>query len=307
MTHKNEAPQSPADSLPKENQNVLKPIEELIQTVHRLRAPDGCPWDREQTHQSIRQYFIEETYETIEVLDQIDKPEDVRKEQILGRLREELGDVLLQVLLHSEMADEQKAFNFVEVAKALNEKLIRRHPHVFGETRVKDSEHAFQSWEKQKAKEKASKPDASVLDGVPKGLPAVQRATRVIEKVTKVGFQWTGLEGPLSKVDEELGELKAEIELLQKAGSDPAAQSLARKKIGHELGDLFFSICNLAHMLRVSPEDSFRGTIQRFESRFRHVEKRLKEIGKTPEQSTLEEMDRYWDEAKRLGRESGAE
>jgi tetrapyrrole methylase family protein/MazG family protein len=266
----------------------------LIDTVHRLRAPGGCPWDRAQTHQSLRQYLIEEAYEVMDVLDQIHTTDDLKKESIKGAFREELGDLLMQVVLHSEMTKEAGEFDFFEVAEALNDKLIRRHPHVFGEVKADSVETAFQTWERQKAKEKASKPDASTLDGVPKGLPALQRAGRVIEKVTKVGFQWEDMHGPLAKVDEELGEFKEEVLALEK---DKNNEEL-RKRLESELGDLFFTLCNVAYLMKVNPEDALRGTLARFESRFKFVEKRLKSLGKLPENSTLEEMDQFWNEAK---------
>jgi tetrapyrrole methylase family protein/MazG family protein len=269
-------------------------LSRLIDTVHALRAPGGCPWDRAQTHQSLRQYLIEEAYEVLDVLDQVGTTDDLKNEKIRNAFREELGDLLMQVLLHSEMTSETGAFDIYDVAAALDEKLVRRHPHVFGEHKVDSAESAFQSWERQKAKEKADKAGASVLDGVPKGLPALQRAARVVEKVTKVGFQWEDMHGPLAKIDEELGELKAEVLALEK---NPGDERL-RGQVAAELGDLFFTLANVAHLMKISPEDSLRGTLARFESRFRHVEQRLKEKGKLPEHSTLEEMDVFWNEAK---------
>jgi MazG family protein len=260
----------------------------LIETVHRLRAPGGCPWDRAQTHQSLRPYLIEEAYEVLDVLDQIEGDASLKDEKIRGAFREELGDLLMQVLLHSEMTNEQGAFDIYDVAEALNDKLVRRHPHVFGEVKADSEETAFQTWEKQKAKEKAGKKDASILDGVPKGLPTLQRASRVIEKVTKVGFQWKDLEGPIEKLEEELAELKAEL------------RSGDKRKIEEELGDLLFSLCNVSYLMKLNPEDALRSTLRKFERRFKHVELRLKEKGKTPEQSTLEEMDGFWNEAKTL-------
>jgi tetrapyrrole methylase family protein/MazG family protein len=280
-------------------------IARLIETVHRLRAPDGCAWDRAQTHQSLRQYLIEEAYEVLDVLDQIGGAEDLKKEQVKGAFREELGDLLMQVLLHSEMASETGAFDIHDVAAALDDKLIRRHPHVFGDQVANNEETAFQTWEKQKAKEKAAKATsgegAGVLDGVPKGLPALQKAARIIEKVTKVGFQWGDMNGPLDKVEEELREMKAEVLALERAvkdKADDATLAAQRAKLGSEIGDLFFTLANVAYLMKVNPEDALRGTLSRFESRFRHVERRLREAGKTPEQSDLTEMDRYWDEAK---------
>src|SRR5262249_1660635 len=151
---------------------------------------------------------------------------------------------------HSEMTREAGAFDIYDVASALDEKLIRRHPHVFGESKVDSADSALQSWEKQKAKEKANQPDASILDGLPKGLPALQRAARVLEKVTKVGFQWEDMQGPLGKVDEELSELKAEVLALEK---NPKDESL-RERTASELGDLFFTLCNVAFLMKITPE-----------------------------------------------------
>jgi tetrapyrrole methylase family protein/MazG family protein len=272
----------------------------LIETVHRLRAPGGCPWDRAQTHQSLRQYLIEEAYEVLDVLDQIHTTDDLKKDKVRLAFQEELGDLLMQVLLHSEMTREEGAFDIYDVAAGLDDKLIRRHPHVFGETKADSEESAFQTWEKQKAKEKAANQEASILDGVPKGLPSLQRAARVLEKVTKVGFQWEDMQGPLAKVDEELAEMKAEVLALEKLDKKSSEADAVREKLSGEIGDLFFTLANVAWLMKINPEDSLRSTLVRFESRFKHVERRLKEAGKTPEQSNLEEMDRYWDEAKRI-------
>ena len=275
----------------------LDSLLELIQTVHRLRAPGGCPWDQAQTHQSLRPYLIEESFEVLDVIDQIHSSEDLKKEKLKAAFREELGDVLMQVLLHSEMANEVGAFDFLAVAQGLNQKLITRHPHVFGDVQVNSADQAIQSWEKQKAKEKEKKLEESVLDGVPKGLPILQRSSRVIEKVTRVGFQWDDMQGPISKLEEELEEFKREILGLQ---AEAQNKEELRKNTEAELGDLLFTICNLAYLNKLNPETALRGTIHRFERRFRHVEKRLKALGKKPENSTLEEMNHFWDEAKKL-------
>lgn len=281
----------------------LNAIADLIATVHKLRAPGGCPWDRAQTHQSLRQYLIEEAYEVLDVLDQIETPKDLKSEKTKTSLREELGDLFMQVLLHSEMANEEGVFDIYDVAKALDEKLIRRHPHVFGpaktDTTSGTEEAALQSWEKEKAKEKASDLNASILDGVPRGLPALQKASRVLEKVTKVGFQWNDMQGPIEKVEEELAELKVELLKLEKI-TEEQDQTAARKRVEDEMGDLFFTLCNISYLLKINPEAALRGTLDRFQKRFRHVERKLKEKGKTPEQSNLQEMDLHWDEAKKL-------
>jgi tetrapyrrole methylase family protein/MazG family protein len=252
-----------------------------------------------QSHQSLRQYLIEEAYEVLDVIDEIPNADALKNERVKGAFREELGDLLMQVLLHSEITQEAGAFDIYDVAATLDEKLIRRHPHVFGDVKIDSADGVLQNWEKLKAKEKASKPDASVLDGLPKGLPALQRAARVLEKVTKVGFQWDDMNGPLEKVDEELAEFKAEVVKLDRDRDNEALRS----KVEGELGDLFFTLANVAYLMKISPEDALRSTLHRFEGRFKHVENRLREQGRTPEQSNLEEMDRYWDEAKARERE----
>lgn len=296
-----------------EKPNGPSPIMNVIRTVHRLRAPGGCPWDRKQTHQSLRPYLTEEAHEVLEVLDQIGSVEDLKKEPIRNALREELGDVLMQVLLHAEMASEAGAFDFQGVAAALDEKLIRRHPHVFGETKVDGAEGVLVNWEKIKAEEKAAGKSGAVaassaLDGIPKGLPALQKAAKVIEKVTRVGFQWNDMQGPLAKLDEELAEMKAEVraleEFIRANGKDADATAL-RHKLEGEIGDLLFSLANVAYLMKVNPEDALRSTLARFEARFKFVERKLREAGKAPEQSDLEEMDRFWEEAKREERGSG--
>lgn len=273
---------------------------ELVATVSRLRAPNGCPWDREQTHQSLRKYLVEETYETLDVIDEIglETPLQGRQDPRALALQEELGDVLLQILLHSEMASEVGAFQITDVVRGLREKLVRRHPHVFGDAAAAaNSTQALAQWEKQKAAEKAAKKAAgtsSVLDGLPRDLPALQKTARLIEKVTKVGFQWPTLEGPMQKVQEEWAELRAEI---SRAGQDLSSN---RARIASELGDLLFSLANVGYLLGVESETALRGTLVRFESRFRFVERRLFETGRKPEDASLEEMDRYWDEAKKI-------
>jgi MazG family protein len=277
---------------------------QVIETVHRLRAPGGCSWDRAQTHQTLRPYVIEEAYEVLDVLDEIKSSEDLTTPRTKAAFQEELGDLLMQVLLHSEMTSEVGAFDFFDVARGLDEKLIRRHPHVFGDVQADSEETAFQSWEKQKAKEKAANPNASVLDGLPKGLPALTKAARTIEKVTKVGFQWPDLEGPLSKIDEELAELKVEIEAFRKAPTE-TEKNLAREKITGELGDLLFSLANIGYLLKVNPEDALRSTLSRFQSRFRHIETSLRALGKTPEQSTTRSPNRCVIKSESFGRKAG--
>lgn len=264
----------------------LDTIDRVIETVHRLRAPGGCPWDMKQTHHSLRPYLVEETYEVLEVLDQVESPEKLKEPKIREHLKEEFGDLLLQIILHSEMASETGAFTFSDVARTLDEKLIRRHPHVFAGGTAKDAEEVVKNWNAIKAAEKGGNPSA--LDGIPVGFPALQRAEKTIEKVTKVGFQWPDVEGPLGKLEEEIKELVTSIRAGDRAGID------------EEIGDLLFSVCNVAFMTKTKPEDALRRFLKKFERRFRFVEDSIRVAGKKMEDSTLEEMDRYWEMAKRL-------
>ncbi|MEK7690088.1 MAG: nucleoside triphosphate pyrophosphohydrolase, partial [Bdellovibrionota bacterium] len=254
----------------------LADVKALLKTVYDLRAPGGCPWDRAQTHQTLRPYITEEAHEVIDVIDLIDSAAALKIPSIKSAFQEELGDLLMQVVLHSELTREAGAFDFYDVVRTLNEKLIRRHPHVFGDVKVNSADTALQSWEKQKAKEKASNPSASVLDGLPKGLPALQKTARVIEKVTKVGFQWSDLNGPLGKLDEEFAELKHEVRALEACSekSGPKFETL-KHQVESELGDVLFSVCNVAYLMKINHEDALRGTLARFQSRFQYVERKL--------------------------------
>lgn len=247
-----------------------------------------------QTHHSLRPYLVEETYEVLEVLDQIDSPTKFKDPKIRDALKEEFGDLLLQIGLHSEMAGEVGAFTFADVARTLDEKLIRRHPHVFGETKVSGSEEVVKNWDAIKAKEKEGQASVgkSTLDRIPKALPALMRAEKTIDRVTKVGFQWPDVEGPLGKLEEEIKELSA------------AVRSGKKDDIAEELGDLLFSVCNVGFLLQVKPEDSLRAFLTKFENRFRFVEESILKTGKTMEASTLEEMDQYWELAKQKERDA---
>lgn len=261
----------------------MTPFEELVEIMKRLHAPGGCPWDREQTHKSLKPYFVEEVYEA---LDAIDSGSD-------EHLKEELGDVLLQVVFHAEIADKEGRFTIDDVVRGINEKLKRRHPHVFGETTVGSSGEVLKNWEQIKRKEKREKKggEGSVLDGLPKDLPALMKARRIQEKVSRVGFDWDKTEQVMRKVDEELGELKEAREM-----NDPA-------KIEEELGDLLFAIANLARFVSVCPEDALRKTIDKFQRRFRYIEQELPKRGKKLGEATLEEMDALWEEVKKTERQ----
>ncbi|MEK4508054.1 nucleoside triphosphate pyrophosphohydrolase [Paenibacillus sp. FSL K6-2524] len=262
----------------------IRSFQRLHEIVTILRSPEGCPWDREQTHQSIRKNLIEETYEVLETIDD-DDPD---------HMREELGDLLLQIMLHSQIEEETGAFTVYDVVQELNEKLLYRHPHVFGELSAEDAEAALNNWEAMKAEEKRQKgirpEELSVLDGVPRDLPALMKAYKLQKKAAKAGFDWDHIDGAWSKIEEELGELKDAVQ----GGLDPLEQT-------RELGDVLFSIVNVARFIGVDPEEALSLTILKFVRRFGYVEEILRERGKTPRESTLVEMDNLWDEAKAKG------
>jgi tetrapyrrole methylase family protein/MazG family protein len=254
---------------------------ELVQIMARLRGKNGCPWDRQQTHESIKPYFVEETYEVLEAIDDGDA----------GKLCEELGDVLLQVVFHARMAEEVSLFNIADVVRAISEKLIRRHPHVFGNVQADTAQEVLFNWEQIKKTERVSaKGHASLLDGVPRELPALLRAHRLQEKASRVGFDWKEAREVFRKVEEELGELRAAMECEQP------------DRMEAELGDLLFSLVNLGRFIAVNPEEALRKTIARFIARFQYIEEELVRRGQTPGQVTLEEMDALWAEAKAKGR-----
>ncbi|ANS76375.1 MazG family protein [Paenibacillus yonginensis] len=260
----------------------MKSFARLHEIVDILRSPGGCPWDQEQTHSSLRKNLIEEAYEVLETIDE-DDPE---------HMQEELGDLLLQVMLHAQMEEEEGTFNVYDVIGTLNEKLIFRHPHVFGDRNAGNAAEALGNWEDMKAEEKRCKglkpEESSALDGVPRGLPALMKAFKLQKKAAKVGFDWPDAAGALAKMEEELAELKQAIQQ-----GDPAAE------IELELGDVLFSVVNAARFIGADPEEALSRTNRKFVARFRYVEAKLREQGLSPEQSTLAEMDKLWEEAKR--------
>ncbi len=243
----------------------------------KLRDPDGgCAWDLEQTFATIAPYTVEEAYEVADAIERRD----------LKDLREELGDLLLQVVFHARMAEEEGAFDFGDVANAISDKMVRRHPHVFGDADVRSSGEQTVAWEVIKQRERSEKARHGVLDDVPVGLPALTRAVKLNKRAARVGFVWPSVNEVLDKLDEEVAELKAEV----LAGD--------RDKARGELGDVLFVIANLARELDIEPEDALRATNAKFVRRFGYVEERLAERGKTPEQSDLAEMDALWNDAK---------
>jgi MazG family protein len=267
---------------------TLRPIDRLLAIMARLRDPaDGCPWDQEQTFATVAPYTVEEAYEVADAIERND----------LSDLKEELGDLLLQVVFHARMAEEQGAFAFDDVAQAINDKMIRRHPHVFAEETYASLAHQKEGWEALKAAERDAKGKGripSLLDDIPTGLPALTRAVKLSKRAAKVGFVWPDISHVVDKLDEEFAELKAEI----------AAGDL--EKARQEMGDVLFVVANLARTLEVDPEDSLRFTNAKFVRRFQYVEKVLAERGRTPDQSDLAEMDALWDEAKAAERARAA-
>ena len=256
------------------------PIFDLVQIMARLRAPvGGCAWDLEQSFATIAPYTVEEAYEVADAIERGD----------LGDLRDELGDLLFQVIFHAQMAKEQGAFDFADVAKAICDKMIRRHPHVFGDASARNAAEQTEAWEVIKAGERAAKGKAqSLLDDIPAGLPAMTRAVKLTRRAARVGFDWPTAAEVVDKVREELAELEVEIE----AGDQDKARE--------ELGDLLFVIANLARKLDIEPEDALRSANAKFIRRFNHIEKSLLEQGRSPETSDLAEMDGLWNAAKAI-------
>ena len=248
-------------------------FEELVNIVSRLRAPDGCPWDREQTNQTLLPYFVEEVYEAIESIDDSD----------WDLVKEELGDILLHIVFQASIAEDEKNFQIIDSLDNINKKLINRHPHVFGDAKAEAAFHAKQNWEAEKHKEKGRE---SRLDGVPNSLPSLIRAQRLQQKASYAGFDWEKIEQVWGKVNEEIIELKeAEI-----SGNN--------QHIEEEMGDLLFAIVNLSRHLNISSEDALRKTNQKFIRRFKKVEEGIKAKGKKLNEASLKEMDSIWNEAK---------
>lgn len=267
-------------------------FDRVVAIMAQLRAPGGCPWDQKQTHESLKPYLIEETYEALDTIDRGD----------FAKLKEELGDVLLQVLFHSQIGTEQGTFTIDEVIQQLGDKLVRRHPHVFGDAATAEpalnSDQVVHRWEDIKRAERkdAGKPE-SVLHDIPQALPALLRAYQTQVRAARAGFDWPegpqGLTDVFDKLDEEIAELR---EAISDAGTTPQPTA----EMAAELGDLFFSLVNLARRLKVNPEESLRQTTNRFTSRFHFIEQQASRSGRAVSDLSLAEMDHYWEEAKRL-------
>lgn len=272
----------PLDVRPEESEEAALsryPLDPLMRVVERLRAPDGCPWDREQTHQSLRPFVLEEAFEVAEALDLKDP----------DKLQEELGDLLLQVALHAAIAQESNEFRLADVVAGITAKLIRRHPHVFGDVTVAGTDEVLRNWEaikRQERRDSGQEDSKSVLAGVPVDLPALMRAYKLQKKASRVGFDWPDFKGAWDKVKEEMGEL------------EEAYTSGDAGRIRDELGDLLFAVVNAARFLDAEPESALGATIAKFTRRFAYVEAAAARQGKQVQEMTLAEMDRHWDAAK---------
>jgi tetrapyrrole methylase family protein/MazG family protein len=251
-------------------------FDKLVQLMARLRGPDGCPWDRKQTTASLKPFLIEECYEVVDALDEGD-PE---------KIREELGDLLFQIIFHARIAEEKGEFTIKDVITTNVEKMTRRHPHVFGDEKLETDKEVLANWEEIKKKEKGYRDRKSVLEGVPRDLPSLLRAHRLQERAARVGFDWKHLNEALPKLDEEMAEFKESLKKEDAAG------------IEEELGDVFFTLVNISRFLGVNPEEALRKTISKFIDRFRYIEEAAETAGRKLNDMTLKEMDRLWEESK---------
>jgi MazG family protein len=250
----------------------------VFDVVHRLRAPDGCPWDREQTHESLRQYLLEETYETLEAIDSGDD----------DKLREELGDVLLQVAMHAEIAAQEGRFTAEDVSEAVAAKMVARHPHVFGDTSVHDAEEVLRNWEHQKASEASAqgRESETPLDRVPRTLPALAWTLGLQKRAARVGFDFASAEDAVRDVAEEAGELAA--------AAARAVAAPADEDVFHEVGDLLFAVVNLSRKLKVNPEDALRVAGQRFKDRYTAMDRAIRGSGRSFREMSPEELEEAW-------------
>ena len=251
-------------------------IGDLLEIMKMLRAPGGCPWDREQRHQSIRKNFIEETYEAVEAIDTEDSE----------LLQEELGDVLLQIIFHTEMEEEKGSFSFEDVVTGICRKLIVRHPHVFGDVKVEGSEQVLANWDEIKKQQKGQKKSADTLESVSRALPALMRSTKVQQRAARAGFDWPEVSGALEKIREEAGELEEAV-----AGGN-------REEIAEELGDLLFSAVNVSRFVKVDAEEALTRAADKFTARFTKVEQMAEARGIDMKEASIEELDKLWEEAK---------
>jgi tetrapyrrole methylase family protein/MazG family protein len=253
------------------------PFQRLVELMATLRGPSGCPWDRKQTPESLKPFLVEECYEVIDAIE----------EGAPAKVRDELGDLLFQIIFHARIAEEAGQFTINDVITAIHEKMTRRHPHVFGDDKLSTDKEVLSNWEEIKRKEKGHEDRKSVLEGVPKELPSLLRAHRLQERAARVGFDWAHLSEALPKLDEEIAEFKESLRV-EDAG-----------KIEEELGDVFFMLVNISRFLGVNPEDALRKTISKFIHRFRYIEEHAEQAGRSLNDMTLEEMETLWQKSKR--------
>jgi tetrapyrrole methylase family protein/MazG family protein len=247
----------------------------LIEIMAQLRGPGGCPWDKKQTRESLKPFLVEETYEVLEAIEESDS----------DMIKEELGDLLFQIVFHCQVAKELGQFDIFDVIDSISEKMITRHPHVFGDASLETETEVLVHWEKQKKREGKNK--KSIIDGIPRTLPSLLRAHRLQDRVSRVGFDWVSSEEVIEKLEEEISEFKN------------AVAEGKKEEIEDELGDILFSLVNISRFIRVNPEDSLRKTIDKFITRFHYIEQKASEKGKTLAEMTLSEMDALWEEAKK--------
>ena len=248
----------------------------LIELMAALRGPEGCPWDRKQTPESLKPFLVEECYEVIDALDEGNP----------NKIKEELGDLLFQIVFHARIAEEAGQFSMRDVITAIHEKMTRRHPHVFGEEKLSTDKEVLANWEEIKKKEKGHEDRRSILEGVPNQLPSLLRAHRLQERAARVGFDWNHLNEVLPKLDEEIAEFKESLKE-ENAG-----------KIEEELGDLFFTLVNVSRFLGVNPDEALRKTISKFINRFRYIEEHAENAGRSLNDMSLDEMEQLWQKAK---------
>ncbi|OGW51169.1 MAG: nucleoside triphosphate pyrophosphohydrolase [Nitrospirae bacterium GWC2_57_9] len=252
-------------------------LSKLVDLMAILRSPEGCPWDRKQTTESLKPFLIEETYEVIDALDEGDP----------AKVREELGDLLFQIIFHARLAAEKGEFTIGDVIATNVEKMTRRHPHVFGDAKAETAAEVLANWEEIKKKEKGQEQRKSILEGVPRSMPSLIRAHKLQEKAAKVGFDWSRLDEALPKLDEEIAEFKESLQTRDAA------------RIEEELGDIFFMLVNLSRFLEVDPEEALRKTISKFIRRFRYIEESAADAGRSLKEMTLDEMETLWQESKK--------
>jgi tetrapyrrole methylase family protein / MazG family protein len=260
-------------------ENAGEKFQQLVAIMARLRAPDGCPWDREQTFESIKKFTLEETYEVLDAIDHRD----------WGELTQELGDFILQAVFYAQMASEQKLFRIEDVLDAINQKLVRRHPHVFGDESAGSADEVLSIWGRVKGGEPKAerKKTTGLLGGVPRALPALVEAQQIASKAAGVGFDWENPDQVLDKLHEELAEFAE------------ARRTAVQDELEDELGDMLFVLVNLARFVKVDPEQALRRTNAKFRTRWSHIEARLGEQGRKPEDATVDEMEALWQDAKR--------